>query len=138
MYRALHQFIPSKVVLVIPVPKLLDLSRAQLQGVYIILTPVQSSSWFLPIMMFYVPLFGLALVVSDWEKEANPSSIYRSHLSSFIKTRYIYKSLRVYHRYLIVSMIGFVFKFANYLHKHCFCLTILLAVAIFFELMCFS
>ena len=119
-------------------PNLLDLFWEQLQ-LYIILTLIS---------IFFVVFanndilctivrssFGYFFKIK--KKETYSSSIYGSYLSSFIKTRHIYKSFRActprgisYHEYDWLFMFDLPIIYANIV----FCLTIILAIAIFFKL----
>ena len=102
-------------------------------------TGFQSSSWFLPIMIFYVPLFDLALVVFSRLRRKKPihqASIDHTYHRLSKRGISINHSVLVLHGVsLIMSMIGYLclslpIIFANVV----FCLSIMLAVAIFFKL----
>ena len=102
-------------------------------------TGFQSSSWFLPIMIFYVPLFDLALVIFSRLRRKKPI-----HQASMDHTYHrlskrgisINHSVLVLHGVsLIMSMIGYLCLNLPVIYANLvFCLTILLAIAIFFKL----
>ena len=102
-------------------------------------TGFQSSSWFLPIMIFYVPLFDLALVIFSRLRRKKPI-----HQASMDHTYHrlskrgisINHSVLVLHGVsLIMSMIGYLCLNLPIIYANIvFCLTIILAIAIFFKL----
>ena len=102
-------------------------------------TGIQSSTWFLPIMIFYVPLFDLALVVFSRLRRGRPiHHASRDHTYHRLSKRgiSINHSVLVLHGIsLVMSMIGYLCLNLPVLYANIvFCLTMILGIAIFFEL----
>jgi len=102
-------------------------------------TGIQSSTWFVPIMIFYVPLFDLGLVVFSRLRRNRPiHQASRDHTYHRLSNRgiSINHSVLVLHGIsLVMSMIGFLCLSLPVLYANIvFCLAIFLGVAIFFEL----
>ena len=102
-------------------------------------TGFQSSSWFLPIMIFYVPLFDLALVIFSRIRRKKPI-----HQASMDHTyhRLSKRGISINHSVLVIHGVSLIMSMIGYLCLNLpiiyanlvFCLTILLAIAIFFKL----
>ena len=102
-------------------------------------TGIQSSTWFVPIMIFYVPLFDLGLVVFSRLRRNKPiHRASRDHIYHRLSKRgiSINHSVLVLHGIsLVMSMIGFLCLNLPVLYANVvFCLTIFLGIVIFFEL----
>ena len=102
-------------------------------------TGTQSSTWFVPIMIFYVPLFDLLLVIFSRlkrGKEIYKASQDHTYHRLSIRGISIHHSVLIMHGIsLVMSMIGYLCLNLSVLYANIvFCLTILLAIAIFFEL----
>jgi UDP-GlcNAc:undecaprenyl-phosphate GlcNAc-1-phosphate transferase len=102
-------------------------------------TGIQSSSWFVPILIFYVPLFDLMLVVvSRLRRNKRIHKASRDHTYHRLADRGIpiHHSVLIMHGIsLIMSMVGYLclnlpVLFANIV----FCLALSLGVAAFLEL----
>jgi UDP-GlcNAc:undecaprenyl-phosphate GlcNAc-1-phosphate transferase len=102
-------------------------------------TGIQSSTWFVPILIFYVPLFDLMLVVfSRLRRNKRIQKASRDHTYHRLSDRGIpiHHSVLIMHGVsLIMSMVGYLclnlpILFANIV----FCLALSLGVAAFLEL----
>ena len=102
-------------------------------------TGIQSSTWFVPILIFYVPLFDLMLVVvSRLRRNKRIQKASRDHTYHRLADRGIpiHHSVLIMHGVsLIMSMVGYLclnlpILFANIV----FCLALSLGVAAFLEL----
>lgn len=107
--------------------------------IYVPNTGIQSSSWFVPIMIFSVPLFDLALVVFSRFRRKKPiHQASQDHTYHRLSDRGIsvnHSVLSLHGISLVMSMTGYLclnlpVVYANVV----FCLTIILGIAIFFEL----